>query len=290
MSSAKRALIYNDPVAIFLTGHPQYIFWTNVLSVEKRRACTCFLSNLIILLFNLLYFFQLNVKGLNLNINYWNLTLGRTRIPPPWYKGEWGMDPPLNFWYVAVFRNDFAFSGKPLVFCTRWGIFYGWWCCWRSVTSPNMVAILAAFLDFIKNKNNELNRITNHQQSPPPPLYVRGLSLKVLKFWLFMICFTFLCSFKSKFQLFFKLVDLVEKNFCVKIICFHFHFPVDSNLLKLFISSWYLFLWCLWCNISNCLTYTKISFTFCNIDITCSIIYHQWFVRMMVASSCQEMY
>ena len=70
------------------------MFWSNVLSVEKWRACICFLSNLIILLFNLLYFFQLNVKGLDLNINHWNLTLGRTRIRPPWYKGEGGMDPP----------------------------------------------------------------------------------------------------------------------------------------------------------------------------------------------------
>ena len=43
--------------------------------------------------------------------------------------------------------NDFAFSGKPLIFLTRWGIFYGWWRCWRPVTSPTMVAIL----DFTKN-------------------------------------------------------------------------------------------------------------------------------------------
>ena len=201
-----------------------------MLSVEKRRTCTCFLSNLIILLFNLLYFFQLNVKGLDLNINHWNLTLGRTRIPPLCHKGQGGMDPPLSFWYVAVFRNDFAFSGKPLVFCTRWGIFYGWWCCWRSVTSPNMVAIL----DFIKNKNNQLNRITNHQPPPQPPLYVWGLSLKVLNFWLFMICFTFLCSLKSKFQLFFKLVDLVEKNFYVKIINFVFTFTFTFQWTAIF--------------------------------------------------------
>ena len=33
----------------------------------------------------------------------------------------------------------------------RWGIFYGWWPCWRPVTSPTMVAILAAILDFTKN-------------------------------------------------------------------------------------------------------------------------------------------
>ena len=26
------------------------------------------------------------------------------------------IDPPLSFWYIAVFRNDFALSGKPLIF------------------------------------------------------------------------------------------------------------------------------------------------------------------------------
>ena len=51
-----------------------------------------------------------------------NLTLGRTRkfIPPPWYKGGGGVvdeTPPQS--YVAVFRNDFTFSGKPLIFSTR---------------------------------------------------------------------------------------------------------------------------------------------------------------------------
>ena len=27
--------------------------------------------------------------------------------------------PPQSFWYVAVFRNDFALSGKPLIFSTK---------------------------------------------------------------------------------------------------------------------------------------------------------------------------
>ena len=58
--------------------------------------------------------------------------------------------PPRSFWYVEVFWNDFTFSGKLLIVKTRWGIFYGWWRCWRSVTSPTMVAILAAILDFPK--------------------------------------------------------------------------------------------------------------------------------------------
>ena len=44
------------------------------------------------------------------------LTLGPTCkfIPPPWYKGGGWTLPPLlqNFWYVAVFRNDFTFSGE----------------------------------------------------------------------------------------------------------------------------------------------------------------------------------
>ena len=34
--------------------------------------------------------------------------------------------PPESFWYVAVFRNDFTFSGKPLIFSTIRGILYGW--------------------------------------------------------------------------------------------------------------------------------------------------------------------
>ena len=71
------------------------------------------------------------------------LTLGRTCkfIPPPWYKrgagggGGGGWNPPRSFWYVAVFRNDFTLSGKPLIFLARWGIFYGWWRCWGPVTS-----------------------------------------------------------------------------------------------------------------------------------------------------------
>ena len=79
----------------------------------------------------------------------WLLSLERLEHPTPrTYKqshtptvGWWTL--PLEFWYVAVFRNDFAFSGKPLIFSTIWGIFYGWWRCWRSMTSPNMVAILA---------------------------------------------------------------------------------------------------------------------------------------------------
>ena len=72
------------------------------------------------------------------------LTLRRTRklTSPQWFNWGGGGDltPPRSFWYVAVLQNDFTFSGKPLIFLTRWGIFYGWWHCWRPVTSPTMVA------------------------------------------------------------------------------------------------------------------------------------------------------
>ena len=39
--------------------------------------------------------------------------------------GGWGVNgtPPQSFEYVAVFRKDFAFSGKPLIFFLS--IFYG---------------------------------------------------------------------------------------------------------------------------------------------------------------------
>ena len=59
-----------------------------------------------------------------------------------------GWNPLRSFRYVSVFWNDFTFSGKPLIFLTKRGIFYGWWRCWRPVTSPTMVTIVAAILDF----------------------------------------------------------------------------------------------------------------------------------------------
>ena len=46
--------------------------------------------------------------------------------------------PPQSFWYLAVFRYDLPFTEKPLIFLTRWGIFYEWWRCWRPVTSTTM--------------------------------------------------------------------------------------------------------------------------------------------------------
>ena len=48
---------------------------------------------------------------------------------------------------------DFAFTEKPLIFLTRWGIFYEWWHCWRPVTSPTMVAIFAAILILPRIRN-----------------------------------------------------------------------------------------------------------------------------------------
>ena len=62
----------------------------------------------------------------------------------------WGggvVEPLPCFWYVAVLWKDFAFSEEAFIFSSKWGI-YGWWRYWVLVMSPNMVAILAAILDF----------------------------------------------------------------------------------------------------------------------------------------------
>ena len=45
-------------------------------------------------------------------------------------RGWWNPLPP------------WVFDMLPFVFSTKWGVFCGWWRCWRSVTSPNMVAIM----------------------------------------------------------------------------------------------------------------------------------------------------
>ena len=80
------------------------------------------------------------------------ITLGHTHRPPLWYNGVGLMETrPFSFWYVAVFQQNFAFSGKPLIFSTQWGLFCGSWHCWISVTSQNKVTILASRLGFIKN-------------------------------------------------------------------------------------------------------------------------------------------
>ena len=59
------------------------------------------------------------------------------------------LNPSPEFLICCTILKRF-YSGKPLIFLTRWGIFKGWWLCWRPVTSPTMVAILA----FIKNKKS----------------------------------------------------------------------------------------------------------------------------------------
>ena len=47
-------------------------------------------------------------------------------MQPPWHKGGGGMDgiPLPSFWYVAVFGNNFTFSGKPLIFLTRLQVYF----------------------------------------------------------------------------------------------------------------------------------------------------------------------
>ena len=58
-------------------------------------------------------------------------------------------NPTPEFLICCTILKRF-YSRKPLIFLTRWGIFKGWWLCWRPVTSPTMVAILA----FTKNKKS----------------------------------------------------------------------------------------------------------------------------------------
>ena len=60
------------------------------------------------------------------------------------------LNPSLEFFIYCSNSKKITLSGKPLNFSKRWSIYYGWWRYWRPVPSPNMVAILAAILDFMK--------------------------------------------------------------------------------------------------------------------------------------------
>ena len=79
------------------------------------------------------------------------LTLRRTSkfIPPPWYKGGGWMEPHHGVFDMLKYFETIL----PLVesVWSSWQAKVYWWCCWRPVTSPTMVAILAAILDFTKN-------------------------------------------------------------------------------------------------------------------------------------------
>ena len=146
-----------------------------MLSVEKRRACTCFLSNIIliiILLFNLCHFFQLNVKGLDLNVNHWNLTLGCTSkvIPPPWYKGGGGWTPPWVFYMLQYFET-ILLSVESLWSSLQDEVYFmggaaaeGLW--HRQTWSPSWI----------------LSPTTNQKTTPPPPHVLPLVRPTVLKF------------------------------------------------------------------------------------------------------------
>lgn len=59
-------------------------------------------------------------------------------------------NPSLEFFIYCSISKKITLSGKPLNFSKRWSIYFGWGRYWRPVPSPNMVAILAAILDFTK--------------------------------------------------------------------------------------------------------------------------------------------
>ena len=108
-----------------------------------------------------------------------------------------GWNPWYSFWYVAIFRNDFTFCGKPLIFSTRWGIFYGWWHCWGAceVTNngrhlgfyqeletrckPREEMICCAWHGKLHSGNSE--KPYGEGWMPPPPPYVWGLKPCSLK-------------------------------------------------------------------------------------------------------------
>ena len=170
----REELRYNDGLALASND------WEISLALDCRVDCSRELH-----LYSLSFFLSnwFLVKGHLICVQS-PLTFGCTRqvIPPPWYKERGMMEPPLGFWHVAIFRNDFAFSGKPLILSTRWGILYGWWRWWRSVT-VTVVATLAAifFLSRIRNYaklNSEKN--TNNYVAL---FYPQTLLLSLKKGW-----------------------------------------------------------------------------------------------------------
>ena len=108
-----------------------------------------------------------------------------------WRGGGGSDETPLSFWYVSVFRNDFAFSGKPFIFSTSWGIFFmaggatgGLW--HHQTWSPSWIVsriknkVKTVRIDVFLRSACKITQITLHHHhhyssifflpsSPPPP-------------------------------------------------------------------------------------------------------------------------
>ena len=90
------------------------------------------------------------------------LSLGHTRkfIPPPWYKrvgggvmepGGIGGTPPWSFWCCSISKRlCLQWKAFDLLNKMRYILRVSWYC-WGPVTSPTVLANLAAILDFTNN-------------------------------------------------------------------------------------------------------------------------------------------
>ena len=68
-------------------------------------------------------------KGVNFFLTfsvYANFSVQANSYPHRGTRGWGGWNPPRVFDML----HDFTFSGRPLMFSTRWGISYDWWRCW----------------------------------------------------------------------------------------------------------------------------------------------------------------
>ena len=97
-----------------------------------------------------------SINPLDCPINPW--TYRQIHTPTVVRGGGGGWIEPLPGVLDMLQYFETILPGKPLIFVTRWGIFYEWWCCWRPVTSPNVIAILATNFDLKKNWKSSLNR------------------------------------------------------------------------------------------------------------------------------------
>ena len=69
-------------------------------------------------------------KGVNFFLTFSvhaNFSVQANSYPHRGTRGWGGWTSPPR---VFDMLHDFTFSGRPLMFSTRWGIFYGWWRCW----------------------------------------------------------------------------------------------------------------------------------------------------------------
>ena len=139
------------PIHFFCSSHFRW-YWRIYTLIPKKKLFLPVVSRMS----GVYREFWAKIMEITIRKSTVHLTLGRTRkvIPPPWYKGGGGgvMEPPSWVFDMLQYFETILRSLESLWYSLQVEVYFmGGGAAGGSVTSPNMVIVLVAILDFIKS-------------------------------------------------------------------------------------------------------------------------------------------